>query len=74
MGIITNIAIIGAGAVGLSTALCLQKEIPGSNITIFADKIGNETLSSGAGGLFRPEINVHHDFQRVRYGYMVSIN
>ncbi|GBM37846.1 D-aspartate oxidase [Araneus ventricosus] len=61
-----EIAVIGAGVVGLSTALSLQEEFPLTNITVFADKFNNETLSSGAGGIFRPEINVYHDEERVR--------
>lgn len=61
-----NILVIGAGVVGLSTAVCLQKELPFANITIIADKFGDETLSSGAAGIYRPEINAHEDHERVR--------
>ncbi|GFT64008.1 d-aspartate oxidase [Nephila pilipes] len=61
-----DIAVLGAGIVGLSTALSLQEEFPMANITVFADKFNEETLSSGAGGIFRPDINVHGDEERVR--------
>ncbi|GIY67173.1 d-aspartate oxidase [Caerostris extrusa] len=61
-----EIAIIGAGIVGLSTALSLQEEFPLMGITVFADKFNDETLSAGSGGIFRPELNVHYDSERVR--------
>lgn len=62
-----EIAIIGAGVVGLSTALSLQEAFPKAKLTLFADKFNDKTLSSGAGGFFRPEIGVHHDADLVRY-------
>ncbi|XP_054710005.1 D-aspartate oxidase-like [Uloborus diversus] len=61
-----NFAVIGAGVVGLSTALSIQKEFPSSSITVFADKFNNDTLSSGAGGIFRPELNIEFDSERLR--------
>lgn len=56
-----KITILGAGVVGLSTALCVQELYPQLEISIVADKFNNDTLSSGAGGLFRPEQNIAPD-------------
>ncbi|XP_052816614.1 D-aspartate oxidase-like isoform X2 [Mya arenaria] len=53
-----NIGIVGAGIIGLSTALNIQKRLPSAKVTIYADRFDNETTSHGAGGLFRP--NVEH--------------
>ncbi|XP_054164554.1 D-aspartate oxidase-like [Oppia nitens] len=53
-----QIGVIGGGVVGLSTALYIQQTIPSVEITVIADKFLNETLSYGAGGLFRPEVNI----------------
>ena len=53
-----NIAIIGAGVVGLSCGVNLQKVLPTAKVTVVADKFYKETTSYGAGGLFRP--NVQH--------------
>lgn len=53
-----HVAVIGAGVVGLSTALSIQQTIPSTEVTVIADKFLNETLSYGAGGLFRPEVNI----------------
>ncbi|XP_076448849.1 D-aspartate oxidase-like isoform X2 [Babylonia areolata] len=49
-----RIAVIGAGIVGLTTAVNIQKLLPSAQITIIAEKFDNETTSSGAGGLYRP--------------------
>lgn len=56
-----EICVLGAGAVGLSTALNIQETIPSVNVTIIADKFLDKTLSFGAGGFFRPEINIGKD-------------
>ena len=45
---------IGAGVVGLSTAVRIQGHIPGVYITIIADKFDKDTTSDGAAGIFRP--------------------
>lgn len=49
-----NIGIIGAGVVGLTTALELQQQFRNSHITILADKFYKDTTSFVAAGLFRP--------------------
>ena len=57
-----NIAILGGGIIGLTTAHQLlelyEKAYKSTNkplnITIFGENYGNETTSDGAGGLFRP--------------------
>ena len=53
-----KVAVVGAGIIGLSTALNIQKLMPRCSVTIFADKFTSETTSHGAGGLFRP--NTEH--------------
>lgn len=54
MGDSLNIAVVGAGVIGLTTAIELKKELRNSNVTIFADKFTTETTSHVAAGLFRP--------------------
>lgn len=49
-----HFVVVGAGVVGLTTALELQKEFPTANITIFADRFGIETTTDVAAGIFRP--------------------
>lgn len=49
-----SVAVIGAGAVGLSTALNIQRVLPEAKVRIIADKFSTETTSYGAGGIFLP--------------------
>lgn len=51
----TNRAVIGAGVVGLSTAVNLQNRLGNAcRVTIIADKFFEETTSYGAAGIFKP--------------------
>ena len=50
----TCVCIVGAGVVGLSTALRLTETGAPMDITIIADKFLDETTSHGAGGLWEP--------------------
>ena len=47
--------VVGAGAVGLSTALRIKLKYPSLPLTIIAEKFLDETTSDGAGGLYRPD-------------------
>ena len=49
-----KIAVIGAGAVGLSTAVQIQQFDASASVTLIADKFTTETTSHGAAGIFRP--------------------
>ncbi|XP_063422409.1 D-aspartate oxidase-like [Mytilus trossulus] len=49
-----NVAVLGAGVVGLSTAINIKKLLPSARVTVIADRFNSETTSYGAGGLFRP--------------------
>ena len=50
----TSIAVLGAGVVGLSTAINIKKVLSNATVKVIADKFNHETTSYGAGGLFRP--------------------
>lgn len=49
-----HFAVIGAGVVGLSTALELQRRQPQATVTVLADRFGVDTTSDVAAGLIRP--------------------
>lgn len=53
---IQKIAVVGAGVVGLSTAVQLQVALPDSEVVIIADKFHENTTSHGAAGIFRPTL------------------
>ena len=61
-----RIAVIGAGVVGLSTAINVQQRLPDADITIIADKFTTETTSHGAGGIFLPTYKAHPDTPKDR--------
>jgi len=48
-----HIGILGAGIVGLNTALQLQQEFPNAQLTLISDNF-EETTSHVAAGIFRP--------------------
>ncbi|XP_065210067.1 D-aspartate oxidase [Planococcus citri] len=49
-----QIAVLGAGVVGVNTALRIQEEFPSAKITLIDDKFNETTLSYGPAGVFRP--------------------
>lgn len=51
-----DIVVLGAGVVGLSTAVNIQQRLPDRHVTLIADKLTHETTSDGAAGIFRPTI------------------
>lgn len=51
-----NIAVIGAGVIGVSSAIAIQEAFPKSRVTIFADVFTPETIGDGSAGLWGPFI------------------
>lgn len=51
--------VIGAGIVGLNTALQLQEEFPNAQVSIIADRYEENTTSYVAAGIFRPGNGFH---------------
>ncbi|XP_053390385.1 D-aspartate oxidase-like, partial [Mercenaria mercenaria] len=49
-----NIIVLGAGVVGLSTAVNIQSSIPNACVKVIADNFYEGTTSYGSGGLFIP--------------------
>ena len=47
-----KVAIIGAGIMGVSTAICLQDEDPSLDLTIIAEKFSPDNTSDGAAGMW----------------------
>lgn len=52
-----KICVVGAGVVGLTTALELRNQFRDIDITILADNFNAETTSDGAAGLSMPYLN-----------------
>jgi hypothetical protein len=49
-----TILVLGAGVVGLSTAINSYITWPDADVTVMADTFYSGTTSNGAGGIFRP--------------------
>ncbi|XP_070555453.1 D-aspartate oxidase-like [Ptychodera flava] len=49
-----NIAVIGAGVIGLASAVNILEEIPNVTVTVLADKFSPNTTSDGAAGFWEP--------------------
>jgi len=49
-----RVAVVGAGIVGVNSALEVQRRYPNFDVTVIADKFNGETLSDGAAGLLLP--------------------
>ncbi|XP_033750236.1 D-aspartate oxidase-like isoform X4 [Pecten maximus] len=54
----SHVVILGAGVVGLSTAINVQSILPNARVTIIAEKFDQETTSDGAAGIFRPNLEL----------------
>ncbi|XP_016286734.2 D-aspartate oxidase isoform X3 [Monodelphis domestica] len=50
----TRVAVIGAGVVGLSTAVCISESIPQYSIDVISDKFTPDTTSDVAAGMLMP--------------------
>lgn len=67
-----KIAVVGAGIVGLSTALFLEQEIRGAKVTVLAEKFDSDTTSYIAAGFFRPGTSFTGPNQQItKQGYVV---
>ena len=54
---VLNIAVIGAGVIGLSAAVSVQQNVQNAKVTLIADMFNERTTSWGAGGLFRVNLS-----------------
>ncbi|XP_020863882.1 D-aspartate oxidase [Phascolarctos cinereus] len=50
----TKVAVIGAGVVGLSTAVCISESIPQCSVDVISDKFTPDTTSDVAAGMLIP--------------------
>lgn len=50
-----RVAVVGAGVVGLSTAVCIAEALPFCSVTVLAEKFSPDTTSDGAAGVLLPD-------------------
>ncbi|XP_014820133.1 PREDICTED: D-aspartate oxidase isoform X2 [Calidris pugnax] len=49
-----KVAVVGAGVVGLSTALCITETCPSCSVTVLSDQFSPDTTSDAAAGILIP--------------------
>ncbi|KAK7142767.1 hypothetical protein R3I94_012195 [Phoxinus phoxinus] len=49
-----KVLVVGAGVVGLSTAVCIAETLPHCSVTVVAEKFSPDTTSDGAAGILLP--------------------
>ncbi|XP_060229545.1 D-aspartate oxidase isoform X4 [Meriones unguiculatus] len=49
-----RIAVVGAGVIGLSTAVCVSEMVPRCSVTVISDKFTPDTTSNVAAGMLIP--------------------
>lgn len=49
-----KVAVVGAGVVGLSTAVCIAEKLPYCSVNVIAEKFSPDTTSDGAAGILLP--------------------
>ena len=54
----SSVVVLGAGIVGLSTALRLLQQNPELKVALVSDKFDQDTTSYGAAGIFRPTVEL----------------
>lgn len=48
------VAVVGAGVIGLSTAVCISEMVPRCSVTVISDKFTPDTTSNVAAGMLIP--------------------
>ncbi|XP_019645689.1 PREDICTED: D-aspartate oxidase-like isoform X4 [Branchiostoma belcheri] len=51
-----RVCVVGAGVIGLSSAVRIQQKVPGVQVTVLAEKFSPYTTSDGAAGFWEPYI------------------
>ena len=60
-----KIAVLGAGIIGLSTAICLQEADRSLDITIIAEKFSPDVTSDIAAGFWNPEFALNTPVEKL---------
>ncbi|XP_051880856.1 D-aspartate oxidase [Pristis pectinata] len=61
-----RVAVIGAGVVGLSTALCVAETVPNCSVTVIAEEFSPHTTSDVAAGVLSPHLSPETPIDRQR--------
>ena len=57
----SRVAVVGAGVIGLTTAVAIKETFPNADVTIFADEFSPNTTGDGSAGLWSPYLTGNTD-------------
>ncbi|NXN92575.1 OXDD oxidase, partial [Rhinopomastus cyanomelas] len=75
-----KVAVVGAGVIGLSTALCIAETCPSCSVTVLSDQFSPNTTSDAAAGMLIPHscpgtaIHVQKQWFKETFTYLFSIS
>ncbi|XP_074006746.1 D-aspartate oxidase isoform X2 [Numenius arquata] len=75
-----KVAVVGAGVVGLSTALCITETCPSCSVTVLSDQFSPNTTSDAAAGILIPHtypgtpIHVQKQWFKETFTYLFAIS
>ncbi|KAJ7418278.1 D-aspartate oxidase-like isoform X3 [Willisornis vidua] len=75
-----RVAVVGAGVIGLSTALCIVETCPSSSVTVLSDQFSPNTTSDVAAGMLIPHtypgtpIHVQKQWFKETFTYLFAIS
>ncbi|XP_065487484.1 D-aspartate oxidase isoform X2 [Caloenas nicobarica] len=75
-----KVAVVGAGVVGLSTALCIAETCPSCSVTVLSDQFSPNTTSDVAAGMLIPHtypgtpIDVQKQWFKETFAYLFALS
>ncbi|XP_043922594.1 D-aspartate oxidase isoform X1 [Protopterus annectens] len=75
-----KIAVIGAGVVGLSTAVCIAESLPDCSVTVISEKFSPDTTSDVAAGILIPKmfpetpLQLQKSWFKTTFDYLLGIS
>lgn len=69
-----NIAVIGGGVIGVTTAIQIQKDVPTAKVTIFAEKLSPNTTGDISAGFWTPYLLEKTPESDVKYANLSRLN
>ncbi|XP_008202302.1 D-aspartate oxidase [Nasonia vitripennis] len=60
-----RIAVVGAGVIGITTAVAMKEAFPSAELTVFSEAFSPETTGDGSAGLWTPYIIANTDEQKI---------
>lgn len=61
-----RIAVIGAGVIGVTSAVAIKEAFPRAEVTIFSDKFTPNTTGDGSAGLWLPYLLSNTDPEKIK--------